>query len=66
LRQGWAIKNLSTLATSILPHTKRSRLSTIYLSIKKKKEEGKVSIVIAIIRVSYPQLELSIREDWLG
>jgi len=65
LRQGWAIKNISTLATSILPHTKRSRLSTIYLSIKKK-EEGKVSIVIAIIRVSYPQLELSIREDWLG
>jgi hypothetical protein len=64
LRQGWAIKNLSTLATSILPHTKRSRLSTIYLSIKKKK--GKVSIVIATIRVSYPQLELSIREDWLG
>jgi hypothetical protein len=64
LRQGWAIKNLSTLATSILPHTKRSRLSTIYLSIKKK--EGKVSIVIATIRVSYPQLELSIREDWLG
>jgi hypothetical protein len=65
LRQGWAIKNLSTLATSILPHTKRSRLSTIYLSIKKE-EEGKVSIDIATIRVSYPQLELSIREDWLG